>query len=225
MGASAMSEEERARLAELMARLGAGDTSAMWDLHAEFGPRLAAQMRQHVRAVNARPPSEDELEGMVLDGWFALRECAASWDPEGGALPWNWARQRLRKVATDWVGQFADELDETFTIPSSSHVVDVGDDDRGVLLVLDDLAERDEIVALFRDALELVASERDRVVLLEVGVQQVLGDPSPSHTVGALLDLSAPAVRKAKSRTLSRVRTLAETDERFARLLDLGLAA
>lgn len=225
MNATTMTVEDRVRLVDLMGRLAAGEGDALFELHVLFAPRLAAQMRRHVRSLNARAPSEDELEGMVLDGWFALRDCASGWDPDGGALPWHWARQRLRKVASEWVGQFSDELDEELAIPPSSHVVDIGDDDRDVLLVLDGLADRDEEVALFRDALELVASERDRVVLLEVGVQQVLGDPAPSHTVADMFDMTPAAVRQVKSRTLRRVRTLAEEDERFARLLELGLAA
>jgi hypothetical protein len=220
-----MNTSERTRLNELMGRLADGDNTAVFDLHAEFGSWLAAKMRLHLRALNARGPSRDDLEGLVLDAWMTLRDCAGAWDPDGGALPWNWAHHRLRQVASAWVGQYADELDDNLTAPAVSHVVDLSDDDRGVLVVLNDLAEGHELVALLRDALHLIVSERDRVVLLEVGIQEVLGDPSPSATVASLLDMSPEAVRKARSRARSRLRTLAAQDERFAQLPTLDPAA
>ncbi len=220
-----MNRDQRARLNDLMARLAGGDNGAIFDLHAEFRPALGAVMRRHLGALDARVPDHDDLEGLVLDAWFVLRDCAGGWDPEGGALPWNWAHHRLRQLASAWVGQYADEFDGDLVHPATSHVVEVGDDDRDVLVVLDDLADRDELVALFRRALHLVASERDRVVLLEVGIQEVLGDPSPATTVASLMDMSPEAVRQARSRVRSRLRALARDDDRFAGLGELGPAA
>lgn len=219
-----MDTTERTRLNDLMGRLASGDNAAVFDLHVEFGSWMAAKMRAHVRALNARSPGPDDLEGLVLDGWMALRDCAGAWDPDGGALPWNWARHRLHQVASAWVGQYADELDDR-TVTTVSHVVDIGDDDRCVLVVLDDVAESHALVALLRDALQLISSERDRVVLLEVGIQEVMGDPSPSTTVASLLDMSPEAVRKVRSRARSRLRRLAADDERFADVPTLDPAA
>ena len=220
-----MNTEDRARLNDLMARLADGDDGAVFELHAEFSDWLAAKMRAHLRALNARQPDPDELHGLVLDGWFALRDCASGWDPDGGALPWNWAHFRLRHVAAAWVGQYADELDESVVTPAPSHIVGISDGEREVLVVLDDLADSHKLVALLREALHLIASPRDRVVLLEVGIQEVLGDPSPSTTVASLMDMSPEAVRKARSRVRSRLRTLAEQDDRFAELPTLDPAA
>jgi hypothetical protein len=128
-------------------------------------------------------------------------------------------------VAVAWVGQYADELDESVVAPAPSHVVGISDGEREVLVVLDDLADSHKLVALLREALHLIASPRDRVVLLEVGIQEVLGDPSPSTTVASLMDMSPEAVRKARSRVRSRLRTLAEQDDRFAELPTLDPAA
>lgn len=220
-----MDSEERARLNELMARLAAGDDDAVFALHARFGDRLAAKMLGHVRALNARQPDRDELHGLVLDGWFALRECATGWDPDGGALPWNWAGHRLRQVAVAWVGQYADEFDEALLVQVPAPTLALVDDEDDQLVVLERLAQRHDEVRLFREALLEVASPRDCVVLLEVRVQHQLGDPSPAATVALMMDMSPGAVRKVHSRVRSRLRALAAEDRRYAAVSSFALAA
>ena len=66
---------------------------------------------------------------------------------------------------------------------------------------------------------------RYQAILLEVGVQAVLGDPSPAVTVAADRGMSPDAVRQAVSRTRRRLRHLAEDDERYAVLAELPIAA
>jgi len=120
--------------------------STQVELHAEFGGRLAAKMRSHLRSLHAPNPNRDELEGLVIDGWLALRRCAAAWDPDGGALPWNWAGHRMRRVASDWVGQYADGLDEaTLRHPAAGRATPAtagGRDEAALTDLLEDLAER-----------------------------------------------------------------------------------
>ena len=152
-----------------------------------------------------------------------LADIAPAWRPDGGASPWHWARARVRKVVSSWVGQHADELDDSILDLVSPTAAPGAEPD--LVDVLDELAGRLPTVALVREGLASVASVRDRGILLEVAGQAVLGDPSPALTVAALYDLTPEAVRQVVSRTRRRLRRLAAEDERFAPLADLPLAA
>lgn len=220
-----MHSDDRARLNQMMARLIGGDDNALFELHAEFGDWMAAKMRAHVRALNAPRPDPDELHGLVLDGWFALRECASGWESDGGALPWNWAHHRLRQVAAAWVGQYADELDEArFDRPEPAAPVVIGEED-DQLVVLERVARVHEGARLFQEALLGVASRRDCRVVLEVRVQAALGDPSPATTVALMMGMTPAAVRKVHSRVRARLRRLAGEDGRYESVSSFALAA
>jgi len=221
--------EERARVAVLMARMAAGERQAIFDLYGEFGARLAAVMRRHLAAVGVSGATRDDLDGLVIEACLELASCAGAWRPDGGALPWTWAANRLRAVAARFVGVHADELDAAAldeVAGASSPPAPVAAHDEGSAFeVLAQAGAAHPMAALLLDALSLVGSPRDQAIVLELRLQTALGDPSPSHTVGAGLDTSPDAVRQVGSRMRRRLRELAASDERFAPLADLPLVA
>src|SRR5438132_11248909 len=95
-----------------MALMAAGDQAAIFMLYGEFGAPLAGLARRELRRMGVERVDPDELDGLVMDACLALFDSAGSWDPDGGALPWNWARQKLAALASGFVGQHADSLDE-----------------------------------------------------------------------------------------------------------------
>ncbi len=215
--------EHRERLEDLMARLAAGDRSVACVLALEFSGPIGATVRAHLGDLGVVDVERDELDGLVIDVCLMLADVAGAWRPDGGASPWHWARHRVRTLVASWVGQHADPLDDALLEaeglpPAPGDEPDLGE-------VLDQLAAQLPLVALVREGLRTVASPRDRALLLEVGVQGVLGDPSPAVTVAALHDMTPEAVRQVLSRARRRLRRLAADDERFAPLADLPLAA
>jgi len=218
-----MERDRRERLEQLMARLAAGDGRAAFLLAGEFSGPIGAAVRAHLADLGIHDVDRDELDPLVIDVCIMLAGVAGAWRADGGAAPWQWAYHRVRQVVSGFVGQHADTLDEALLDrpappEAAGHEPDVMD-------LLDGLAHDWPLVALVREGLELVASARDRAILLEVAVQSELGDPSPSITVAAMRQMTPAAVRKVVSRTRHRLHGLATDDERFAPLADLPLAA
>lgn len=101
----------RDELNELMRRVARREQDAMaefWDIAL---PKVRSLMRSTLSG-SGITPSTDQLDDMARDGVVALLEMAPSWRPEGGALPWNWAAPRLRSIARESLGVFADDIDE-----------------------------------------------------------------------------------------------------------------
>ena len=216
---------DRERLVDLMAAMAAGEPSATFDLSREFSGPLAAVVRVELRRRGVHRVDEDELGGLVLDVCLVLTEVAGAWDPTG-ALPWHWARHRVRAVVDAWVGQFADRWDPDRHAPGA---LDAGNAWSGrepsMLEVLDGLAGQHPAIALLAEALAEIGSPRDRELLLAYVVQQQAGDPSPSITLGVLTGRSPDAVRQAVARVRRRLRHLVATDPRYAVLDGLPLVA
>jgi len=210
-----------------MAALAEGDRSATFDLYAEFGGPIRSWMRRQLRRLGVDVIGPEELDGLVIDACLELQTCAGSWDPSGGALPWVWAEKRLLGVASRWVGQHADALedreDAVARLSSSSSAVAGRATEPPVLDLLARLD--DPTCVLLREALEAVASVRDREIVLEVGLQRSLGDGSPAVTIGPSVGLRPDAVRQVLRRVRRRLHELAETEPRYAGLTDLALLA
>jgi hypothetical protein len=218
-----MERERRDRLEALMARLADGDGRAACVLALEFSGPIGAAVRAHLADLGVRDVERDELDSLVVDVCIMLADVAGAWRPDGGAAPWQWAYHRVRRVVSRFVGQHAEVLDDgTADLPAPP--VAPGDEP-DLTELLEGLAAEWPLVALVREGLEAVATARDRQILLEVGVQTALGDPSPAVTVAAIRGMTPAAVRKAVSRTRGRLRSLADRDPRFAPLADLPLAA
>jgi len=222
-----MDRSKRERLVEVMAAMAAGDRAAIFMLLGEFGASIAAVLRGELRRLGVERVDNDDLNGLTIEACFALFDSAKAWDPEGGALPWNWARHKLAALASAFVGQHADSLDagseEGIRQVADEQLQTLGQRDPEELEVLAGLGLRNGHCALLREALELVSSLRDRSLVLEFKVQEALGDPSPANTVGAGHQLQPATVRQAVKRTLDRVRSLSRTEERFAPLADIAL--
>jgi len=217
---------DRARLVALMAAMADGDASATFDLSREFSGPLRAVVRVELRRRNIHRIDDDDLGGLVLDVCLALREVAGAWDPSG-ALPWHWARHRVRAVVDAWVGQFADSWDpERHPHPGAAAAIEPwAGREPSMLEVLDALAGDHPAIALLADALAEVGSARDQELLLAYVVQQQAGDPSPSVTLGILTGRSPDAVRQAVARLRRRLRQLVASDARYAVLDGLPLVA
>jgi hypothetical protein len=208
--------------------MAAGDKAFAFTLYNEFGAPIAALMRSELRRMGVEQVSADDLDGLAIDACFALLDAAHAWDPEGGALPWNWARQKLAGIASAFVGQHADSLDagsgEGARQVADEQLQTLGEsEDPEELEVLAGLGLRNGMCALLGEAFALVSSVRDRSLVLEFKVQDALGDPSPANTVAAAHGMRAAAVRQAVKRTLDRLRSLSRAEERFAPLADLAL--
>jgi hypothetical protein len=97
--------------------------------------------------------------------------------------------------------------------------LDAGVDD------FDDLADRDPVVGLLREAIAEVASPRDRRIHVQMGIQKRSGDTSPAVTVAAELGLTAANIRQIDHRVGVRLRELVRREERYAALRDLAWCA
>lgn len=218
----------RARLVEIMRAMAEGDEAALWALHDEFGGPLGVAVRALVASFETTLDAE-EIDGLVIDACLVLRDHAAAWDPEGGALPWVWARLRLRAMVSTYLGQFTNDLDEAVrhhpAVASATPTLEHPEDHDSATAVLDRLAHHDPTLHRLDEALQRTASPRDRALLLDFRSQQALGDPSPATTVGPMYGVTPAAARKVVSRVSARVRALADDDPRYAEVGALPLVA
>lgn len=212
------------RLVVLMARMADGDRAALFTFYREFGKPVAAAMRRQLGRMGVEHVERDDLDGLVIDGCMAIAGCASGWSADGGALPWVWAERRLAVVASSFVGQHADELDETYarTVAAPETVTALEGDELELLHLI---AAQSSEAALLAEALELVTTPRNRAILLGYGLQVSLGDPSPSITVANQHGLEPANVRQVVKRTKDRLRDLASRESRFGPLADLALLA
>jgi hypothetical protein len=219
----------RADVAELMRRLSEGDTGALLELHDRHGSRIVGALRSMLRRRGVEWLERDDLDGLLVDACLALVDVAGRWDPAGGALPWVWARHRLEAVVDRHVGQHADELDAERS--ATLERLDAGApappcDEPDLLDLLESLtAGAGGQAALVREALSRAGTVRDQRLLLEVRVQESLGDRSPAATVAPRFDMQPAAVRQQVGRVKRRLRELAASDPRYAGLADLPLVA
>lgn len=222
-----MDEARTERVAELMAAMAGGNATAAFSLRDEFGGSISAAVRDTLGRRSAWCGAE-EVEGLVVDVCLMLFDIATGWSPYGGALPWTWAARPIGTLVDLHLGQFAGPLgdwaDESLARTSEGHVAGRSQEPP-VLDVLAGLGARHPAARLLHEALGTVATPRDGELFLELRIQQLLGDRSPSVTVGGLLGLQPEAVRQQHRRVRMRLRSLAETDQRFAPLASLALVA
>ena len=98
-------------LAQIMGRMAGGDEAAVVTLYERYGGPIAAAVRRVARHRPGRL-ADDEVPGVVLEVCFDLVPVAGGWSPEGGALPWVWARHRVANVVDRALGQQFHPLDE-----------------------------------------------------------------------------------------------------------------
>jgi hypothetical protein len=138
-----------------------------------------------------------------------------------GVAPWTWADKRLSCLASRWVGQHADELDERLArVPAGP-----GRPGREAapLDVLDGAG--DPMCRLLRRAFEAArVSERDRSLLPEMELQRSLGDPRRPRP-SARCTGSPPPPCQAVKRAKDRLRRVTEATSGFEPLRDIALLA
>ena len=198
----------------------------MLELYAEVGDAVRGSVARVARGLNATHLSGEDLDALTLDVCMELLAVSRSWDPDGGALPWVWAKRRVTTIVSRYVGQYGSSYeDERLEDRAAVHHADL--DDAPDEVALTRLARREPRAALLLDALSSLVSERDLRVVLLFAVQQSQCDPSPSHTVADATGLRPDNVRQIVSRTRRRLTDLFEADTRFedlATLPFLGLA-
>jgi hypothetical protein len=217
-------------LAAIMDRLAQGDEAAVVALYERFRGRIAGAVQQ-VAAVRGTRLPPDDLEGVVVEVCFELARVAGAWSPDGGALPWVWARHRVANVVDRELGQWTEPLDE-------QHIAHAVDDaqapdsgsapgrDAPMWPVLERIAADHQGARLLLDALERSGiSRRDRELWLEYVCEKAVGNPAPATTVGPVFAMKESTVRQAARRVRQRVRRLATTDERYAPLAGLPVLA
>lgn len=235
---------DRDEVARLMAQMAAGDPAGAFALIAAFGGRLAGVVRRQLFAFGRRDVASDpaEVDYLVQSAAFVLFDRAASWSPDG-ALPWTWAERAIRAEVVAYLGHPSVELDQErldagrLDTPAGSGPVRASGGGGPAVpstgapgsatsaREFESLAARFPTVALLDVAIDEVASERDRLIHLEYGIQKRSGDASPSHTVAAQFGLTPQNVRQIDRRVRRRLQALVDADPRFADLRTLGWLA
>lgn len=219
-----------------MAQIVAGDSSAIVTFFEMATPPVRGMVLARFQEVGIWV-SGDRLDDLVRDLLVELLDLAPVWRPDGGALPWVWARSRLLAVAFAGLGVLADDLDDCHGLAadsgrgvggpaataSASSEAEAGAD--GAIEVLRRAAHGRPQVALLLEALDGITSERDRAVWLDVLDEQAAGNRSPAVTVAQLHEVSPALVRKICQRVRDRLTDLGLSDRRFEALLDLPALA
>jgi hypothetical protein len=209
-------------LTQVMAALAAGDGAALFGLIDAHRDELARTVRVIAAKRRARL-SADDVDELVVEAALAIQAVAGAWRADG-APPWVWAQGRIRAAVDRHLGLWADELDHEHHAGREAPPAPPGvEEPTGVCFAR--LAASDQRVALLGEALELVASRRDRLVFVELGIQVAMGDPSPAVTVGALYGMKPASVRQQSRRTKLRLRALADAEPRFGPLAELAVVA
>jgi hypothetical protein len=202
-----------------MARLP-GDEAAALELYLRFDREIRGTLIAVARQIGLHRLDDDDLDALTFDACQLIGRLAGGWRPDGGALPWTWAKARLGNLIHAHVGQPYERFDEAV------HDVEVAAagaaDDPEPAVVLAALAEDDPRCALVLDALSTALPERDIAIFLRYASSHD-GSRAPSHQVAAETGLAPPAVRKVASRARRRLRAVVAADPRFASLSDLPL--
>jgi len=195
--------DRRAEVAALMARIAAGDSDAIFELHELAKDDLTRLVRSEARRLDLRVDA-DEVWELTLDAAEALAEVAGAWRPDG-AWPWVWAHHRIRRVVHRHVGTFTRLLDDEHLELEAPPPVEPIDDP---LDVLHQAARRHPAARRLADGLARV-SERDARIYLGVALERAAGNRSPAVTVGADHDLQPATVRKVVQRVGERLAEVA----------------
>lgn len=210
--------DDKARVAELMARLAGGDDTALFVLQAEFDHRVGYMVRQIVRDMGREDilRDDDELSGLVGEAWLVVRDRAGGWRPDG-AMPWNWAERAIRHRMGEVIGHRVVELADEVLPDDSDHA---GWDDDGEGFLLERLRSSDERLPLLLETLQAVTTDRNYGVVVEFLEQKGFGDPSPANTVGARHGLEPDNVRQIARRAKVAVRARIDADPSLMALRD-----
>ncbi len=210
-----------AELATIMESLAAGEGAAIHWLIEAHRADLARTVRA-IASARKRSLNAELVDELVLEAALAVREVAGAWRPDG-APPWVWARGRIQAAVDRCLGLFGDELDPERMETEVAPAPPAHEEETSVYLKR--LAASVPEVHLLCEGLSRVASPRDQALFVEVGIQSVMGDPSPAVTVGAIYGMNPASVRQQSRRTRLRLRQLADTEPRFRALAEMALVS
>jgi DNA-directed RNA polymerase specialized sigma24 family protein len=231
--------DELDELTGIMGRLAEGEEAAVITLYQQFGDRIAGTVRAVLRE-RGLTLVHDEVDGLVFDACLAVAAVAKGWSPDGGALPWTWARRRIERCVDRLLGARTVPLDEHLHVVEAQYAgatVGAGWSSGGgggeaggsgwpLSQALAARVGADDRCRLLDDAFDRAAvSALDREVCLQYAAEQHTGNRSPATTVGAMFALKEPTVRQRVRRSRERLRRLAAADTRFAPLAQLPLLA
>jgi DNA-directed RNA polymerase specialized sigma24 family protein len=214
-------------LVEIMGQLADGDETAAFALYERFGDKVGGTVRAVLRT-RRLTLVRDEVDGLVLEACLAIGAVAKAWSPDGGALPWVYARRRIENCVDRLAGQYALSLDTVGldTLEDAAPAASAVDGERPLVDAFADLVAVDDRCRLLHDALDRArVTSTDRELTLRYAVEQGSGNRSPATTVAAMFDLRDAAVRQRVHRSKSRLRAVAASEQRFAPLADLPLLA
>jgi len=205
---------DRSVVAELMRRMAAGDSTAVFELLVQNHDNLARTVCGILHSFGRRDVAARrvDVDYLVQGAALVLFDRAGGWRSDG-ALPWVWAYASIRAEIVAWLGNPSVEFDPQLHVAnrcdsgSSQADVDLGK-----------LASEHCEIAKWVDAVREVASERDQSVHLEYQIQKHVGDRSPAQTISAMFGLSAANVRQIDARVRRRI-----TDRHFDGELSLAL--
>jgi DNA-directed RNA polymerase specialized sigma24 family protein len=215
-------------LAQIMGRMAGGDEAAVVTLYERYGGPIAAAVRRVARHRPGRL-ADDEVPGVVLEVCFDLGPVAGGWSPEGGALPWVWARHRVANAVDRALGQQFHPLDEVRLAALDRLAAPPpgpASDEPSLLTTLGRMVPDLAGAALLAEALDRGGvSTRDRELFLEYAYEKHSGNAAPAAAVAPVFGMREVSVRQAARRARQRLLRLAASDERFAALADLPLLA
>ncbi len=202
-----MDPRRRDELEKIMAAMADGDRAMVFRLVKVFGGELAAFVRWVARTDNVSV-NETEVGDLVMDCALRLADMAGSWRPDGGALPWVWARRALIPlIRSQLFGPVpidpvkTAEMSEVDRPPPKPWEINEPD----WMARLEVLAETRPEVAHFLEAVSGV-KRRNVMVYIQYRLQQFHGDPEPSRTVGDMFGLTGANVRQISHRVEVRLR-------------------
>jgi len=216
-----------AELVAVMRRLAEGDEAAIVTLWERYRVPIGGAVQRVARLRRARI-DRDDLDGIVFEVCEELGKVAGAWSPDGGALPWVWARHRVANVVDRVLGPWVEPLDEgrLAELDDRSVAGVEAATDGSMLDALERLVPDMASAGLLADALDEVAiSTRDRELWFEYQYEKHSGNASPAATVAPVFGMREASVRQAARRARQRLLRLAATDARFAPLADLPLLA
>jgi DNA-directed RNA polymerase specialized sigma24 family protein len=212
------------RLIEIMAALAARDGRALEPLWAEYGHRIGAFMDGLARGRGYGYVPRHAVGDLVSDACLVMWDLAPAWRPDGGALPWVWARHRLAAGVDRVLGPptlpFPDG--EQWAPPPPPIAYQGTEPPARVTLV--GLAGGNGSCRLLLEALDRALPRVDQELLLRHAIARRAGDPSPAQTLGPAFGLQPDAVRTRVSRARRRLQRVIDADAALAgALADLPL--
>lgn len=114
-------QQARVDVAEIVGRMTTGDTAAIFALDERFHVAIGKVVRKHFGRLNY-VPNRIEVDDMVHDFCLWLFDHASSWRPDGGALPWHWADQKIFQFCNEYIGTYCVSIETPWVLADGESV-------------------------------------------------------------------------------------------------------